>query len=147
VNHYNLITWGVTESAPICQTCARQSEGECFLCCKQHRFTDHSFSLRLPLRVTCTSISWSTSLFHSRMQTVLFGNTIAPPPLSQGFYGTRTKHSREDREVVVATFPGHPDHPISHPWPFHFGNSWNIICTYHSCQLTFKNIMTGMLTL
>jgi hypothetical protein len=27
---------GITESTPSCRTCARQSEGECFLCCKQN---------------------------------------------------------------------------------------------------------------
>jgi hypothetical protein len=50
-----------------------------------------------------------------------------------------------NQTFVVATFLGHPDHPIWHPWTFHFGYSWKIMCTYHPCQWTFKSFVTGLL--
>jgi hypothetical protein len=57
---------GIMESASSCGTCVRQSDGECFLCCKRNgRYTNHSLSPRLQSRFTSISICWSTSLFHS----------------------------------------------------------------------------------
>jgi hypothetical protein len=56
VNRHNLIIWGSQNPHQVVEHVRDSPKLDVFCAVAERRFTNHSFSPRLPLRVTCTSI-------------------------------------------------------------------------------------------